>query len=212
MRRVTVALAVALALTAIAIAVTLSGSPLVLARSNGIRVESRVAQSPGRTEVCQAGEVLPAGTSAIRLSLWSAAGPRLHLTALSGGHVLTSGVIASAWSTGAVTVPVSHVARTSSNVNICVSLDQSPEVVLFDGSSTNAARAARDSRGNALLGRIKIEYLRTGEKSWWAVAPSVAKRMGFGRAPSGAWVVLVLIVLMGALVVSTSWLALKELR
>jgi cytochrome b len=34
--------------------------------------------------------------------------------------------------------------------------------------------------------------------------------MGLGHAPSGAWVVLALLALMGAVIATSSWLVMKE--
>jgi hypothetical protein len=212
MTRAAAALAAGLAAVAIALVVTLSGSPLVLAHSNGTLADSKIAESTGNAEACQAGETLPAGTSAIRLSLWSTAGPRLRVTALSGTSVATEGVIDAGWTTGVVTVPVKSVARASSHVRICIKLGQTPENVLFVGSQTAAAVAARTGKGEALPGRIKIEYLRVAHSSWWSHVRMIARRMGLGRAPTGAWIALLVIALMGAVVASVSWLSLKELR
>jgi hypothetical protein len=72
--------------------------------------------------------------------------------------------------------------------------------------------AARGGEGEPLPGRIKIEYLRADHSSWWSAAQAVARRMGLGRAPTGTWIALLLTGLMGVVVVTASWLTLKELR
>ncbi len=210
--RVTIALAVALSLFACALLLTLSGSPLVVARSNGIQRQTKLVETPGDAEACQAGEVLPAGTSAIRMTLWSAAGPSLQVRALSGSRLLASGAIASAWSTGVVTVPIKPVVRVSSPARICVKLGRSPEAVEFNGAPTRSAVAMRTGKGQVLPGRIEIEYLRKAQGTWWSAAGSVAKRMGLGREPSGTWIVLLVLAAMGAVIATASWLVLEELR
>jgi hypothetical protein len=210
--RVGLTLAVALALIAAALGVTLSGSPLVVAGESSTRARESLAETYGAAGACQAGEVLPAGTSAIRLTLSSVTGPRVKVSALSGARVLTSGAVGSGWTSGAVTVPVGPVARTASNVRICFSLGPTVEQVAIMGSPTSPAVAARGSEGAPLPGRIRIEYLRAGHSSWWSLASSVARRMGLGRAPAGTWIVLPLLALMGAVVLTASWLILRELR
>jgi hypothetical protein len=210
--RVTVALAAGLALMTAVLVVTLSGAPLVVARVNSTLPKEQLATIGSGAGACQADEVLPAGTSTIRLTLWASAGPRLKLSALSGAGVLTTGTVGPGWTSGAISVPVRAVARTSSHVRICFSLGQSPDNILVIGSRTSADLAAKSSDGSALPGRIKIEYLRPAAGSWWSVSRAVARRMGLARAPSGTWTVLLLIVSMGAIVAIASWLTLKELR
>lgn len=210
--RVGPALAVALALIAAALGVTLSGSPLVVARANSTSPAGPLAETYSAAGACQAGEVLPAGTSAIRLTLSSDAGPRVRVSVLSGSHVITSGTAASGWTSGAVTVPVRPVARAASNVRICFGLGPTREQVAIVGSPTSRVVAAIASQGRALPGRIRIEYLRAGDSSWWSLASSVARRMGLGRAPAGAWIALLPLALMGIVVLTTSRLILRELR
>jgi hypothetical protein len=212
MTRATAALAAGLLLVAIALAVTLSGSPFVVAHANATPANEPILEAASGAGACQADEVLPAGISAIRLTLVAAAGPRVSVTALSGTQVLTSGIAGSGWTSGAVTVPVRPVARAISHARICFKLGQSVENVVLGGSKTSAAVAARGSEGKALPGRFTIEYMRAGRSSWWSLAETVARHMGLGRAPSGAWVALLLAALMSAVVAIASWLALVELR
>jgi hypothetical protein len=209
--RAKVVLAAGLVLMAIAIVVTLSGSPLVVAHANGTVPNEAIVETANEAEACQGGEVLPAGISAIRITLLSDAGPRVSLTALSGARVLTDGVAGSGWTSGAVTVPVRPVARTVSDVRICFRLGPTVETVALYGSPTRAAVAARDREGNPLPGRITIEYMRSALGSWWSDASAVARHIGLGRAPSGTWIALLLLVLMGAAVASASWMAAKGL-
>jgi hypothetical protein len=43
------------------------------------------------------------------------------------------------------------------------------------------------------------------------MAETVARHVGLGRAPSGTWVVLLLLIAMGAVLATASWLLLREL-
>jgi 4-amino-4-deoxy-L-arabinose transferase-like glycosyltransferase len=206
-----VALVAGLVLLVLAIGVTLSGSPMVVVHTNSITDGPSIAEAATDAGACQGGEVLPGGVSMIRLTLRSITGPRVSLTALSGTHVLTSGVVGSGWIGGSVAIPVKPVARTTSPVQICFRLGPTKEVVGIMGAPTSPAVAARSREGKALPGRIRIEYLRADERSWWSVALVVARRIGLGRAASGSWIVLLLIALMAMVVAGASWLALKEL-
>jgi hypothetical protein len=210
--RVALALAAGLVLVALALGLTLSGSPLVLARANSTPAQGSLAETAVSGGACQGGEVLPAGTSAIRLTLESDSGPRVKLTALSGSRVLTSGVAGQGWTSGAVTVPVKPVARTTSNVRICFAMGSSKENVGFMGAPTRRAVAATGSAGETLPGRLGIEYLRPSGRSWLSIAQTIVRHMGMGRAAAGSGLALLVLVLMGALVVTASWLTLKEIR
>lgn len=211
--RVGLALSAGLTLIAVAVAVTLTGSPMSVEATNGIPAEDRLALSYDRPAIaCQSGETLPAGTTAVRLTLKAVAGPRVRLRALAGRRLLTHGMAASGWTGAAVTVPVATVTRTASHVRICFMVDAAPEDLILVGEHTPAAVAALGGGERPLPGRLRIEYLRPRAASWWSYAPTVARRMGLGRAWSGTWIALAVIVLIGALVAGACWLAVRELR
>jgi hypothetical protein len=212
MTRAAVALVAGLGLIAIVIVITLSGSPLVVAQTNATPANEPILEAGSGAGACQAGEALPAGTSAIRLTLVAAVGPRVSVTVQSGGRVLADGAAGSGWTSGAVTVPVKPLARSASQTRICFRLGHALETVLLGGAHTGAAVAARTIEGRTLPGRFTVEYMRSGHSSWWSSAQTVVRQMGLGRAPSGGWVALLVLVLMGAALASASWLALKELR
>ncbi len=210
--RVTLALGVGLALTAVAVAVTLSGSPTTLAGTNSVPFMGEVANTNGDASACQAGETLPAGTSAIRLSLEAVIAPSVSVQAVSGERVVARGVRGSGWTGGTVTVPVRPVVgRAVHNVTICFKLGPTREIVTIEGQLTKPAVAAR-GEGAALPGRMRIEYVRAGHSSWWSLALPTARRLGLGRAWAGSWVALLLATLMGAVVALCSWVLLRELR
>jgi hypothetical protein len=208
---VRIALVAGLALLALAVGVTLSGSPVVVAHTNSVLAERKIAETVSNAAACQADEVLPAGISAIRLTLDSYAGPQVSVRVLSGTRVLTHGVVGSGWVGGSLTVPVKHVSRTTSGVRVCFKLGPTKEKVAIDGVRTSSAVAARDDGGNSLPGRIRVEYLRAGHSSWWSLARVLARRIGLGRAPTGAWVALLAALLIGTGIAAASWVVLKEL-
>jgi hypothetical protein len=73
-------------------------------------------------------------------------------------------------------------------VSVCTALTPKEEVVHIVGSR------AKGSNGAA-----RIEDLRPGSSSWWSLAPAVIRRMSFGRATSGIWVIVAVIIAMVAL-------------
>lgn len=212
MRRVRIVLAVGLALLAVAVVLAITRSPMVV---------SSVSVTPSRETVlattregasyCQPHELVPQDTSAIRLWLGAMVGPRLALVVSSAGHVVVSGERGSGWRGKAVTVPVHPPAQAVANATVCTSFKVKDEEVLLFGAPAPPTFAARDD-GHPLPGRIVIEYLRRGHTSWAAMALSIARRMGLGRAYAGTWIALLVVALVSAVALSTVLLLLKELR
>jgi hypothetical protein len=210
--RVRIAIIAGALFLVIALSVTLSGSPISVIAANAIPTSEGLAQTSSARgfKVCQAGEAVPRGTTAMRLTMESDVGPTVSVVALLGLHTLTQGTTGSGWTGGAVTVPVKSVTHTSSPVNVCVTLGPTREAVTIIGAQTEPAIAARAS-GKALPGRFKIEYMKSASSSWWSLASSVSRRMGLGRGLLGGGVVVLLIALMGVVVGGAFWLTLREL-
>jgi hypothetical protein len=207
--RTGVVLAAGLALTAAAAGVVLSRSPAVVIQRNGIKSAKKlVSVGEGYNAACQPSEVLPRGTSAIRLSLDTVLGPRIKVRALAGGQLLTYGERGPGWTAGEVTIPVRRVTSTTSGVAICWEFALRHEVVTLLGER----RALDGLPQSAARPEIKIEYLEPGGASWWSLAASVAGRMGRGRDWSGIWVAPVAIALLGAIAALMSWVVLRSLR
>jgi hypothetical protein len=208
--RVEAALAAGLALIAAAVLLTLLHVPLTAAHTD-LGAKHNLVKTVKPAAACQAEESLPAGTTAIRLSLASALGPRVAVKVFSGTRILTQGAVPAGWSSGSVTVPVKPLAQTVTPVKVCFALASINGVVSMQGFSTSRAVAARSEEG-VLPGRMAIEYLRPGGASWLSQAESVARRLGLGRAASGTWNALLVLTLAGAFITLSSWLVLKELR
>jgi hypothetical protein len=205
-------LAVGLTLVVIAIVVTLTRSPIEVLRSDSTQLPQELAETNSDAAACQGSEQLPAGTSAIRLGLKSTIGPRVNLTVLSSTRALTSGVTGSGWTGASVTVRVKPVRQANAPVRICFRLGRTVESVTILGVKTSPVLAATGSGGQVLPGRFKVEYLRAASSSWWSQASAVARRLGLGRVPSGTWVALLVMALMGAVVAGAAWLTLEQLR
>jgi hypothetical protein len=226
MRKVKVALAVGLALLAAVVAVTLTRSPPRVLRvgvPTGDAGDAGLAGGPGRVAVCQPDETLPAGTSGIRLATWAFYGAKIHVRVYSGSRVLTEGSRGPDWTSDSVTVPVKPLQRSVSGVELCFGIGPTTQPVTLLGIHTTTGQAA-SARGrseptlaaatstNAVLkGRVGVEYLGAGHGSWWSRVSSVAKRMGLGRAYSGAWIALLVAALMAAAGVLAIGLTLREL-
>jgi hypothetical protein len=204
--RVHISLTVGLTLAALGLGVVLSRSPAVVARSNDVPIERPIGIASKAFAGCQAEEALPSGTTAIRLALEAQLGPRVRVKVLRGRAVLTRGERAAGWSRQSVTVPVQALDRPVADVSVCFSMAPRNETVFFKGANVAG------TTGPVLDGRIRIEYLRPGSRSWLALVPSLARRMSLGRATSGTWIVLAAAVAMLVVVAIASWLVVQGPR
>ena len=189
------AMAGAVGLIAIAAIAVLSGSPVRVARTSSVVLQSDIGSVGGGREICQSNETLPAATSAVRLSFQAIIGPRVALSAFADGRMITQGVRGSNWTAADVTVPVSYVRRRVSGVTLCAALGPTREAVALLGQQSGSASAASVA-GSPLSGRVRVEYLEAGRSSWWSKARAVARRMGLGHVPTGVWNVLLIAVLI----------------
>jgi hypothetical protein len=207
---VLIALVVGLALIAIAIGVVLSRAPLAVIGSNEIPLTHGVAYAKGGSRGCQQGGTVPAGTTAIRVSAGVNTGPSVTVKVLSGGQVVTHGKRPAGWGiTESVTVPVKRVERAIPNATVCVAFGPSVEEIEINGS---VVRTTSASGKPAQAVRLRFEYMSPAHRSWWSIVSPVARRMGFGHAPSGTWIVFLLLALAIAIVALASRLVLRELR
>lgn len=209
-RSVRIALCVGLALLAVAVAVVLSGSPLVVVGTNSIAAHRRIASVEGGFHTCQSSGTLPAGTTAIRVSASANTGPRLTLTVRSRGRLIDSGERDEGWGVDeTATVPIKRVPRTITGARICIAFGPVIEPIGLNGTLVNTTTAAGKREPVAML---RLEYLRAGRASWWSLASSVARRLGYGHQPSGRWVAFAVIALMLALVALVARLLWSETR
>ena len=206
MRSVKIALAAGVTLLAIAIGLTLASSPMTVAATDKVHGEGRepttIAGTRQRVSFCQMGETLPHGTSAVRLSLGASIGPRVRVVVDSRGRPITGGEEESAWTGWVVTVPVKPLPATVSRVAVCVSFQARNETVALLGRTTSSAIAAREG-SQPLPGRMWVEFLRPGARSWASLASSIVRNMGFGRAYGGVGIVLLAFALLVALAALT---------
>jgi len=207
-----IALAAGATLILLALVLTLSGRPSRVASSNGESIASELAITNRAAGGCQAGETIPRSTSAIRLALGAFTGPRTSLTVYSDRRLVTRGERGSGWTGAAVTIPIEPPSRSYADARVCfhVALDGDEYIKMF-GQRTSPRVAAHGFEGAPLAGRVRIEYLRPGERSWWSLAASVARDMGFGNFGGGDWNAVLAIALMLALAALCARVILREL-
>jgi hypothetical protein len=196
-RDVKVTLGVGIALMIAVGALTLTRAPSRVVRV-GAETTAVLGNAFGSLKVCQANESLPAGVSGVRLGLVAAYGAPVRLRLLSGSRVLAEGRRGPSWTSSSVTVPVTPLNHTVSHVKLCIDLGPNSERIIIGGTKTPAREAAVSSSGQSIGGRISVEYLAAGKRSWWSSILLVARHIGLGHALSGTWVVLLIAMLMAA--------------
>jgi hypothetical protein len=200
---------VGIALVVALVAVVLTRSPPRLV-SGGTPTEGLLGSAASSFESCQAGEVIPAGTSAIRLSLETYLGAKVRVTAYSGTRVLAQGRRGPEWTGTSVTVPIKPLGYTASNVKLCIAVGPNSQPVFIQGSQAPRLDAAVVN-GEPIDGRVGVEYLASGQGSWWTRILTVARHMGLGHALSGTWVVLLIAALVAGCGLLAVGLTLGEL-
>jgi len=203
--RVRTLLPAGLALIALAIALTLSRSPPVLAGTNSVAPSKAVVKTRGDSILCQADEDVPAGTIAVRLWVHANVSPAVTALVRAGSRTLAKGRAPSGRLTATIAVPIARLARAAPDAEVCFEFGPAVETILLIGESSAPAHSG------AAPYRVRVEYLRPGRTSWWAMAGAIARRLGLGRAPSGSWVWLLPILLMACAVALTVRLLARQL-
>jgi hypothetical protein len=153
----------------------------------------------GRLDICQRAELIPAGTGAVRVWLRTTGrpGPALALRATSGRTTVARGRLAAGWSGETATIPLRPVARVQQPARLCVMVGAEASVTLAgEASADPSAGPPATASGSELRGRLRIEYLASEHHSWWSQAGTIARRIGFGRAPGGGSVAVAAALLM----------------
>ncbi|HEY2766609.1 MAG TPA: hypothetical protein VGI76_00015 [Solirubrobacteraceae bacterium] len=225
MSKVTITLLASLAIMTAAVALVLSGSPPRIARANGPVAGNSLGVTQAEATICQANETLPAGASAIRVSIVAFLGSNMQVTVLQGGQPVTHGSRNPAWSGSTATIPIKPVDHTISNATLCIAFVPNSELLQIFGTRVTRANVRNQAlyfksnprapglpigRGTPLRGRVGVQYLAPGKGSWWSQIGSVTKHMGFGHFISGSWVALLAAALMAATGILTVRLALRE--
>jgi predicted membrane protein DUF2142 len=180
--------ATTLALLAL-IALVLSHAATRRSGSNGVLTRDTVTVPAGAT-LCQPGEVLPVDTAALRVfaSADSDAIPRLLVTLRRHGRLLARAAARISPSGEQLTVPIPRTTRDSDDVEACFAVRAGDAG--FAGNVTQGGEVSSVLGGQPTGSSVRIDYERPGRESWWAYAPTIVRRMGFGRGGwGGPWIV-----------------------
>lgn len=186
-------------------------APREVISTNNITVAQEVGLLGPHTTVCQADERLPASTAAVRVSLIAYIGPAVSVTVTREGRVVAGGHRNAGWVSSYLTLPLAPSPPAPIDATICLSRGGGAQLAGVLGNVTPRSVAAT-SNGRPLSGRMRVEYLKRGERSWLSLAKHVARRLGLGHAPSGTWIVLPLALMMAMAVALAAWLLMREQR
>jgi hypothetical protein len=148
---------------------------------------------------CQDGQLVPGDAAALRLLIGTdeRLSPELGVTVRAGGATITTGRLRRR-PPGRVVVPIDPVDDAQLDAEVCI----------------EARRLQKDSR--AVLygspGRVRLEWLREDDESWFELLGTVAHRFGLGKPfVSGAWVLALAFVLLALIWFLALRLVLREL-
>lgn len=204
-----VTLALGFALIAAVLVGVLVQTPEQVISTNSITVAGALGDFQQDTTVCQADERLPASTVALRMSLIAYAGPAVSVTVSHEGRILASGHHNGGWISGSLTLSLKPPVSTPTDAKICLTRNPVALPIILFGNTTPPAFAATVN-GTPLPGRMRVEYLAAGRRSWLSLAKHVARRLGLGHSPSGTWIVLPLAALMMISIALGTWLLIRE--
>jgi hypothetical protein len=186
----------------VAAAVTLLGSSPRRAGTNLTTDASYgITLGPGR-QLCEAGELLPGDTAGLKLdtSTGGLPGPPLRASISGPRGPVSAGALKAGWRSGRVVIAVSRVADTLSGATVCLR-NAGSTTVAFGGSVPDSGFFV-EVAGKLLSGRLRIEYMRPGNESWLALAPTLAHRFSLAKADlvrhwaAGAALVLMLVAVV----------------
>lgn len=203
-------MAVGCVLLAAALAATLAREVPERLGTNAAVADATLVAPASSFALCQAGEHLPAGTGAVRLSLapaGAAPGPRLAVTVAGrGGEPVAHGTRAAGWRGAAATVRIRPAIAAARTVRVCTTVGENAGVALFaapGGGPRDAPSATVD--GRRIGGRLRLEYLAPEPSSRWSQARGIARRMGFGHALEGASIAVLSALLMLGAAATALW-------
>jgi hypothetical protein len=201
-RRALACLVLGLLALAAGAAVALSHASQSRTGTNGVWPQGPLGVLEAGQRVCQDGELLPAGTAAMRFAVQPAQriGPRVAVTLTRGGETIarTSMLVTGRSTTATAALPAQ--ARDLDDVRVCLAVPGRGEVVLISGPIPPGTGEVT-ANGRRIGAALPITYVEAGTATWWSRAARVLDRMALGggdwRGGATAWLVAAL--LLGAL-------------
>ena len=166
-------------------------------------------------QTCQGGELLPADTAAVQMTIgtYGAPGPPIAVTFTSEtGLPVASGRLAGGWKQGIVRIPITPTRQATTNVRVCLRNEAARgtrgQIALAGdlpdpGYTMNVA-------GRSVPGRLRYDYLRPGSESWWELLPTIVHRFSLGKSDAvrhWAWAGVLILMLVAVVLALRTVLA-----
>jgi hypothetical protein len=138
---------------------------------------------PGQ-ETCQAHELLPADTAAVRMEIgtYGKPGPRVSVSVTGEhGEALAAGSLVPGWHQGVVEIPVARVHVASAETTACLR-DDGPSRVAVAGDSGDSFHTMRVGGRTIQNAQVLYEYMRPGSESWLQLLPTAVYRSTLGKS------------------------------
>jgi len=165
------------------VAVVLAQSGARQAGTNSILEIAQAAQLRSGERHCQPGETVPKDASGLRLLVgtYGQPVPELRVTVRDpDGRLVTDGRLPTGAHEGRVLIPLREVRQTTTGTEVCIQQKDGRRLVLYGQPPA-----------------IRLEWLRSGDETWYALVPAVAHRFSLGKAALfGSWWILVPALLM----------------
>lgn len=170
------------------VVVALSQRAPRLSGTNDVLLGSYVAQVPPGKTLCHTNETLPHDTAAVQVfaGVYGRPGPPLSVSVTHAGRLLAAGRAPGGYPDGQLRIRVSRVTRDVAEPRVCLTNRGRSRLAL--GGLPGPPAGADVVSGRPQAGQIRIEYLRPGRETWWALLPTIARRFSFTRAGfAGPW-------------------------
>lgn len=183
----------------LALGLALADSEPRQAGSNYVPEYGPVKELRGGKAHCQEEGLVPADAAALRVRVGTYGRPTPRISATMstvGGRRVSAGAVGPGRPEGFIVVPLRPSTEDSAGgIVACVATGPGGRTVFYGAG-----------------GRIRLEWLRDGEESWFALIPTVAHRFGLGKGIAlHSWLLVLAAVLLLTACATALTLAAREL-
>lgn len=204
-------LAVAAVALAAGIVVVLSHAAVRRSGTDDVTIAAVLRSLHGSHRICQDGERIPAGTAALRVSILPESEPHasmaLDVASEGGAPVATAGSYR--WEGDAAVFALRRPVARERAGRVCVQVRTHRRGGAVGLYGNPGAAPSATSDGSAIRARVRIDDLRAGRASWWALAPTIATRIGRTRPWLGSAAPLVAALLVLGSISTAAWLLVR---
>jgi hypothetical protein len=201
---------------ACALTVILSTTQLQIASTDRVNSDQFGPVLGGQQHICQYNEIIPRGTTALRMTLgdYGKPGPPLNVlisvarkvAGVSQLQQIARGRLAADWAEGVVLLPISRVRHQIAGAAVCLSNSGRTPVAIAGLPDSAGDYGLYDLQDGASTPyEIRIDYMLPGHPSWFSLIGTLAHRMTLGKgsyvADIGWLAPLVLMLALGTLAV-----------